>query len=355
MTDINDITKNGFSLEKTKLELFSLRISLIAYFSTYRTMEYNLHAFFPENEENQMDEFYHNNSYVEKCTEAIIHLHHFVELVCKDILRDEHRLLADFTSDRHHIILYKLINDTLSDEENQKLQSIEFQVALERLIELIRNRKIKNHEKLIFIKEAKVWLESLNNLRNRLIHRGIFVLRYPALDSLFGKYALPFIEKVVALAKYSNKESSWKYTNLSCGIDPISEIINTFRQGSYNIGKVAMLKELGRSAYEQPRKIKNWSFLDEERQLRAERIANSETVNVAGVRQCPVCGAASLVIYDEIEVDGENYRDHTYEKAWLYIWQVHCMNCTFEVNHHLENPKEYDLPIDDFWYGQELT
>ena len=95
-------------------------------------------------------------------------------------------------------------------------------------------------------------------------------------------------------------------------------------------------------------------MIGQEYRERAEQIANSETENVADVRTCPVCGVNSLVIYDEIEVEGEDLYEATYDRAWRYTWEVLCMYCTFEVYHHLENPRDYGIDIDDFWFGEEL-
>jgi hypothetical protein len=350
MTTIKDVTKDGFALGDTGLALLSLKLSLKAYFSTYKSMKYSLHVFSPEYEEYGLVEtssdYLHSSSYVENCSEAIVHFHHFVELVCKDILREEHTLLADFTSSRHHIILYKLLSgEQISDEDEQKLQSVAFREALERLNSLVKERKINNSGQWEFFRESYDWLVQLSYLRNRLVHRGVFVLRYPALDKLFGEYALPFVKNVIASDKYSGKDGFWKYTGLKCGIDPIELIIEECQDkgDDYRLGKVAFLKELGRAAYEQPKGIiykakdigsnKYRPFgLDFEHQQRAVRIAKSETSNVSEVRECPVCGIPSLVVYDDIELEGEDF-----------------------VNHHLKNPREYNIPLDDFWYGEELT
>jgi hypothetical protein len=374
MTAIEDISKDGFVLGNSSLALLSLRLSLKAYFSTYRSMKYGLHVFSPDYEKFGLDDAAidqtHSSPYVANCSEAIVHFHHFVELVCKGLLREEHILLADFTSSHHHLILHKILNDEhLSDEDNQRLKSIQFKEALERLIILIKDKKIETDGQWDFIVKGKNWLEHLGSLRNRLVHRGMFVLRYPALDKLFGEFALPFIKNVILTDRYAGMEKFWQYGRLKCEIDPIDEIIREFKNGNdYNLGKVAFMKELARAAYEQPQWIdykakdigsKNYFpfVIDDDRRHRAERIANSEVANVSEVRECPVCGISSLVIYDDIEVEGEYYYDGTFvnEKAWRYTWQALCMCCTFEVNHHLENPKDYGIPIDDFWYGEELA
>lgn len=377
MTDIIEISEDGFLLPDyggkiTSLALLSLRLAIKSFFETYQIMKYSLHVFDKNLLGTELDEreidFQHTSTYIEKSTEAVLHLHHFIELVCKDFLRAENQLLADEPR-TNHVILHKLIKgEPLTDEDTQKLRSIEFNKALDRLCTLIDEQRIDEYSSLRFISKDRKFLAQLNTLRNRLLHRGIYSLRYPALDKLFGEYALPFIQNVIVLPLYSGNEGFWKYIDLYCGIDPIELIIGEFQSSSetYNTGKVAMLKELGRAAFHQPRfahfRVRDIGkkkyrpyFVDNGLIERAERIATTETSNVAEVRICPVCGVKSLVIYDDIEVEGEDPIEGTYEKAWRHTCQVVCMSCTFEVNHHLGNPSDYDLPFDDFWYGEELS
>lgn len=367
MRDINTIANNGFSWtgrrgELTGLALLSLKIALHAFFSTYQSMKYSLHLFDTRSSEDQETiDFNHSFSYCEACAESIVHFQHFVELICKDFLRANHPLLADDASTRP-IILHKLLKDEpVSSADQEGLKSLEFREALERLCALINEARIGS-DQLNFIVQARPWLEKLNVLRNRLWHRGTFILRYPALDELVGEYVLPFVEKVVALPEYSGHQQLWRYGDLTCGIDPIEEIISAFRTGQPDLKKVALLKELGRAAYENPLRVlptTSWSFAElfnREHRRRAERIAAVEIrePSAASVRSCPVCGVESLIVYDDIEAEGYDPAEGTYERAWRYTWQVKCMCCTFEINHHLENPSVYGLPIEDYWHAEEL-
>jgi hypothetical protein len=329
--DVSRIYEDGFTLERdseniTGLALLSLKLALKGYFSTYSTMKYSLHAFdkdFRDKYCEIVDIDKHSSSYVESSTEAILHLHHFAELVFKDILRAEHPLLADDIRNQP-IILHKLIKgESLADGDRLKLKSIDFGEALKRLSSLAKGKRISEHSRYNFISDYEPFFEKLNELRNRLWHRGIYILRYPALDEFFGKYALPFIQNVTSLPDYSGNERFWKYQKLSCDIDPIKLIVKEFCETSdnpYNIGKIAMLKELGRAAYHQPQKIRD----------HGRTIGKKE--------------------YLPYVINAEHIK-----RAWRYTWQVVCMCCSFEVNHHLENPKKYSLNIEDFWFGEELT
>ena len=75
--------------------------------------------------------------------------------------------------------------------------------------------------------KSKQWLEKINSLRNRISHRGAFVLRYNALNELFGKYILPFVIKVTSLPQY-NSIMMWKLNMCNDEIHPIEDIINEY-------------------------------------------------------------------------------------------------------------------------------
>jgi len=276
--------------------------------------------------------------------------------VCKEFLRKDHPLLAVDASSRP-VILHKLLKgEQVDPEDHEGLKSIEFADAFDRLCRLINNGRIGGG-RLDFIVQAKDVLQNVNVLRNRLWHRGVFILRYPALDELIGNFVLPFVETIISLQEYTGLERFWKYRNLHCGIDPFEEIIRHFRRSEYDIGKVAFLKELGRAAYENPIiNDPNLEFFNRQYRQRAERAASAELgePNISDVCRCPVCGVDSLIVYDDVETEGEDPLTGTYIRAFRYTWQVKCVCCTFEINHHLKNPREYGFQIDDYWRGEEL-
>lgn len=358
MMDVNVIKDDGFLLtdrggKLLSLTLLSLRIALKAYFSTYQSMKYRLHLFDSlDNVDEETIDFNHFSPYFELYAETIVHFQHFAELVFKDFLRAEHPLLTvdNVDSKKNLVILHKILRgDSLSTKEERDLKTIGLLDALDRITKLIEEKRIRESH-LVFVREAK-WLEQLNSLRNSVWHRGTFILRYPALDRLVGEYILPFVNQITNLPEYADQEGFWKYPKLKCGIDPIENIIDEFKEGRFDIGKIALLKELGRAAYENP--IKNptsAAFLSRDRR-RAERIARAEQFGVNSVKSCPVCGADTLVVYDETEEDPFS---ETRKGAWQYTYRVKCMFCTFEINHHLKNPSEYGLPIEDYWSAQQM-
>lgn len=363
MSDINKIVKEGFYLNSQSqrlsgLAMLSLKIALKSYFSTYQNMKYFLHIFDSSGVSEEVINESHSKEYCEQSSEAIIHFHHFFELVCKEILRSENPLLAVDASNKHEIFDKLLKGERVTEKDQEGLKSIEFSLTIERLCELIKKRNMGSGS-LDFFVNSKSFLKELNFLRNRLLHRGVYILNYTAFDNLVGKFILPLVKDILDLPQYKNLTHLWKYKSLSCGIDPIDEIESDFNTNKYDITKIAFLKELGRSAYNNQimQATKGiYKFLNDEKIKRFEKMAGTQInePNISHITECPVCGLNTLIVYDDIETDDYDEDTGTYKKAWRYTWQVECISCTFEVNNHLKNPSEYGLSIPDYWDGSEL-
>ncbi|WP_394897805.1 hypothetical protein [Clostridium butyricum] len=363
MSCIKKIVEEGFFLNEQEgrlsgLAMLSLKIALKSYFSTYESMKYFLHYFESEHVSEEIINTIHSEEYCEQSSEAIIHFHHFFELVCKEILRSEDPLLAVDASNKH-VIFHKLLKkEEVTEKEQEGLKSIEFSVTIERLCELIKKRNMGSGS-LDFFVNSKDILKELNILRNRLLHRGVYILRYPAFDNLVGKFLLPLVNDILNLPEYKDLTHLWKYKSLNCGVDPIDEIVSDFKTNKYDITKIAFLKELGRSAYNNQIMLQDKSifkFIDAEKISRFEKMAQTQIneANINSITDCPVCGLNTLIVYDDIEADDYDEETGIYSTAWRYTWQVKCISCTFEVNHHLKNPSEYGFDIPDYWDGEKL-
>lgn len=356
MYNLNDIINNGFLMydqdRKLKsLALLSLHVALKSYFSTYQAMKYDIKRII-DNQSN-MDEHY-NSRYIELYAETIVHFQHFIELVCKDILRSEHELLAT-DAQKDPIVLYQLLKEEPIDNSIlNKVRSIEFSETLKRLCTLINNKSIKDNEKLSFWVENKKLLEELNTLRNRIWHRGSYVLRYNALDCFMGTHILPMIVKIIDYFGFRKLQRYWKYTELACGLDPINLIIKEFATSyyTYDIGKIALIKELGRAAYQNPLPERKFTVKFDINSYESRANAELNNSNIAGVKKCPVCGINALLVYDDVEAD--ECEPGIPENVYTYTWQVHCLCCSYEINYHLKNPKEYGIPLEDYWVGGKL-
>jgi len=363
MRNIDDIVNSGFCLddlgagdEYRGLAFLSLRIALKAYFSTYRCaanmiMEYN---------ELKMCR---NMVYQEACTEAIIHFQHFIELIVKDILTQKHPLLV-IDAARKPMIYYKLLKgEKLEESETSQLNTVEFSESLKRINELADNNIFEAPINDL-IKKYTTVMSKINTLRNRLLHRGRFVLHYEAIDNLYGRFILPLILKITSIPLYANREREWKYRRLECDIDPINEIIDECGKDSIDAKKIAFLKELARAAYENPLHDLKQDMDEADTQCYSEEndeiekkykihsdaelsILNKDTNGKITINKCPVCGLRLIISnYGQgktwlISLGGE--------KITIFMVDAFCKCCSFEIHSNLDNPKKYGYPIEDFW------
>lgn len=338
--DIEDIKKNGgFYINETKprikdIALLSLRLSLKAYFSTYKSVSSYISVLndskTPIHEKNHR----YSNAYIENATEAISHFQHFIELVIKGILRNKHELLT-IDAGKYHTVLFDLLtNKKVSEENINKSKQIEFSEALNRLIELIQTDRISK-ETYGFIKNARHWIDGINYLRNRIAHRGVYIVRIDSLDFLFGKYIFPFIKEISSLEGYANI-GKWGYQNNKLDINPIEKIIEHFNGSSYSMTKVALLKEIGRASYSNPiRKIDYFNHNSTEirqAELISKHIAKEQFI--FEVKICPICGTKSLIKYQVIE-DYPQSEDDDFSNSVAYIYNAKCFCCSFELYHSL--------------------
>jgi hypothetical protein len=357
--NIQEIKDDGFIINQTKpkienLAFLSLKIALKSYFLTYKSEASNIRFLKDEQLSALEKDSHYTVNYIENACEAISHFHHFVELLIKDILRKEHVLLSIDASKKHDLLFDLLFNKNYDDKALENVKQLEFSEALGRLIALIKMDKLDKTKYDFFVK-AEVWLKVLNSLRNRIAHRGIFVIRYKALDFLFGKYAFPFVENILALVEY-NKKANWKYQVNYVNINPINEIIQHFKSESYSIQKVSLLKEIGRASFENPLYL-NTPILEhynKEHRAKAESFANSilKLENIDNVVQCPICGAKSLVLYEDF-YDDRDEDTGIVNEAYCFIYKVKCFCCSFELDNNLEDLDKMKLNIENYWIIKE--
>ncbi|EKO3818314.1 hypothetical protein NTH32_005156 [Vibrio harveyi] len=364
MSDLDNTIQDGFNIETTKdkelgIAFSSLKIALKSYFSTYQCFKGNLTVLSQGNLEQEQIDYHHHDTYCELCTETLIHFQHFFELACKKILKDEHPLLADVALTKP-VVLYKLLNSQqLSEQETNSLRSIEFSEAISRLDDLIKSGQFPNSTSLQFIRDHKNTLTKINALRNRLWHRGVYVLRYPSLDKLICKYVLPLLHSFLNLPAFKGQELLWKYKPLECGVDPLSELIAVYSSEAIDLKKVAFIKEMGRAAYNNPlMKLKMTSqkvlkgfadIYDNKHIQRAIRISETEArQEYASILNCPVCGVKSLVLYTESEMEYDE--EEMLSNGYTYTDRVICECCQLSLHSDFENATQYGLKnIEDFW------
>lgn len=361
MKDFKKVYSNGFNIEKLERNLssfafISLRTALKAYFSTYRSIKDNFIRF-NSLESQDESELMYSTEYVSQYAEAIVHFQHFVELVCKEILRSEHELLV-LNINNEHELLYELLKGDVSSTDFEGINTISFTTTLNRLCKLIKEEKIDSKYKFLTEKKNKDTLSQLNRLRNSIWHQGTFILHYKELDVFIGKYLLPIIIQITNLPDYEKNMGKWKYKSLCTEIDPIIEIAKECSKGNFDFGKVAFLKELGRSAYENP--LSSHRSFAKRITKRAKKIAESEVEDLYPwdqfakdhcINNCPVCGVSSLVTYEDTWEDIDE--DGNYESS-TYSWYIKCYSCSLELDcGGLKNPKEYDYNLPDYWYSYD--
>ncbi|MEW5124569.1 hypothetical protein AB1Y57_19455 [Citrobacter freundii] len=363
MNKLTDISKNGFRVCESReneldIAFISLRLALKAYFSTYRDLKLNLSSLNSNIFNIEDVDKNYSLSYYESCTETIVHFQHFFELACKHILKNEHPLLADVASKKAVVLSKLLKGEMLNEIEDNSLQSIEFSEAISRLLELIKNESINDFKLLNFILSGEEVLRTVNSLRNRIWHRGLFVLRYEALDELVCRFILPLVSEFLSLNVFYGNEINWKYKDLHCNVDPISELSNMNFNTAFELDKVAFLKEMGRAAYNNPlyetvlkrTGRQNFSSLFDNASIqKAEDVANHELQkHHAELKACPVCGVNSLILYPESDCEYNN--DNEVSNVITYIWKITCECCGFSLHNEFKNAKDYVFNnIEDFW------
>lgn len=361
--NLKEVVSDGFCLNEIERKIssfafISLKTALKSYFSTYKNSSPFIKTILDGDSavySKYEKDILYVTDYIEAYAETIIHFQHFFELICKEILRKEHELLV-LNINREHEILYKLLkNEEVTSSDIEGINTSEFTTTYERLCKLIAAGKLDSRYQFLAKEENKNALYKLNHLRNRIWHRGTFVLRYEALDIFIGKYILPIITEIVSLPEYNGFDRSWKYKRIIHGIDPISEITNECSKESYNVGKVAFIKEMGRAAYYNPLQT-TFKFFNDEIIKRALSTANSEVHSNhysqgTSIYKCPVCDVNSLVVYEDSE--GEMEQDGTYSSYWTYSWYIYCHCCSFKISHELKNPNEYGFDLPDYWYFYE--
>jgi hypothetical protein len=336
----NDLKHVGF---------FSLRTAIESYLSTYKAMKNELviEKIYAIKKAN-LDTIRHSHDYCVLCFKTIIHFQHCFELFIKQILEDEHPLLV-VRANTKPVIFHKLLKkDKISEEEYESLFSVEFSDALNTINELIKNKRLD--DSYTFIREHSNILKSLNGFRNRMWHKGMFLLRYHALDEFICRYILPLLSLFLELPIFTGYEKVWKYqTGNELNLDIITELINEFDElkGKSDLSKVALLKEIGRIQYSD-------YYLRNNDEVELRLAIEEGYIN--DIKQCPVCNEKTLLNCNKIDYDFDEIYGHggytLLRIPIAYESHVSCITCAFEVNKFVENLNSYGLRWENFWIGE---
>ena len=102
------------------------------------------------------------------------------------------------------------------------------------------------------------------------------------------------------------------------------------------------MKEFGRAAYQNPLIRTQWTSKYEIKSYESIANAQSNNSNIAEVKNYSICGVNSLLVYNDVEEEGYDHES----------WKVE--NVYKGINYHLKNPKEYGIPLEDYWLGEKL-
>lgn len=334
----------------------SLKTALHAYFETYRV------SF--EESQNPIKisklakpEKFDSNLYKSLYFTTITHFQNFFELILKDFLRKIDELLAVKWNEKFTSSLYRKIKskELCSDVF---CQSIEFSEALKRL-KIIQKENPKDDVikkiEFLLVKENDETLDFLNDLRNRIWHRGLYYLFYPKLDCFICGKILPLVKQVTDLDWYSeNKE--WIYKNLKCGVDPIASLINEIDNPPVNYEKIALLKEMGRAAYHNPiiQIDDNCSILERGAKVNCNyekmKFVNAKVEGACNelllkVYDCPVCGQNTFLKY---ELDDTSFDENDCYPHYIPE-KLKCETCSFEIRSNIEDLSLCGINCKNFW------
>ena len=340
--NLDSLFKDGYYLNDVSdgyvksLAGFSLSNAMRAYFRTSVDLEYlkNAESINQSMSEESKDK-HHSGSYATDASDAITHYHHFLELYLKDILVQEHKLMA-YDASKKPSILYKLVKgEQVSDDEIESLKMIEFGEAIERIAVLLRENKLD--QKYAFLSAYIDVMKRVNTLRNRIAHRGAFILRSQALDELFGVYLIPLAKQILPISDFSTV-LKWNFNLCNNNIDPYGTIVNEYQQCP-NTLNVHLMKLVGNAAYNNvinPDLDNVLHQFNEEKREKAENMARAEEKYLQSERtKCPVCGCQTLVsVKDDYEETDDNDNTISYQQ---FVESVHCHQCGLELRSWLLN------------------
>lgn len=298
-------------------------------------------------DQNVVDALY-PRTYAKDSCDAILKFQMFIELFLKDILMEIDPMLV-YDANRMPTVLYKLIRkESVCDADLEKTKLIECSDAIDRFQELFRNGHVSTQYQFVY--DNVDLLRKLNTLRNRIVHRGAFILRPTAFNELFGAYIIPFLDKLESLDPYKDV-LNWNIFLNNPDIDIYRDLQAEYKLCSPNETKVHLLKKMGAAAYRNEIKNRNLPFLrqyyEERRRIAEKKASVVAQESWCDVDNCPVCGCNTFIIetdtYDEEDEDGNviNYNS--------YVYETKCTNCGFHINSHwIGKIKESGLPLKDY-------
>lgn len=315
----------------------SLMSAIQSYFDTYRTLSYvecsvDFCDLRRKREKWKEWEKQINDTPEYRCDyfTSITHFQHFFEIVIKGILK---------------------IFEKLTEYKN-------FPQAFDKLQEIPREKIHNDVQKEIeFLLEHRKTLCKLNKLRNYAWHQGVAKKNYCSYDFFVGCRIFPLLLKFIDFSKNSPKRQLWFYKKTYVGLDPMDEIYKEFKKQGRNADyeKVALLKEMGRAAYQNPLFLNEYEDCDGKKYHLHRRVVqmtnrdimdeyDAKTKNYkimfpySKLLRCPVCGQKMLVKFmdagDEDVVDGDG---NVFCEMVEVLDKYECQVCSFRINPNIKS------------------
>ena len=352
MNNLDDLIKDGFFVSEVdsgreNIADYSLLGALKAYFSTAEDLDWYLSRKDNNTLKDKEAKELLAGAYARDACNAITQFQHFFELFLKDILLEYNQLLVYDASQKPELLVKLIDNDTILESELEKLHFIECSDAIERIKTLQKIKKLDPEYQ--FINKYLDLFEKLNRLRNRIAHRGAFIINPAALDEIFGRHVIPFINELVGVGGYMHIKT-WIFNLKNKNLNPFDAIVKEYNNSQVDDNKIHLFKLIGAASYRNKIDYELDDVLGIYKEIREKAEKNAKSLAeryMNDVLECPVCGCKSFVREMDMYDEEDEYGNIT--KCESYVYKISCEQCGFHIEHWLLNKlKDFNIPMPDY-------
>lgn len=352
MKKLDDLIKDGFYVSEVKdnrgnIADYSLLGALKSYFSTAEDLDWYLSRKDNNTLKDKEAKELLVGAYARDACNAITQFQHFFELFFKDILLEHNKLLAYDASQKPELLIKLINNENVSDSKLENMHFIECGEAIGRIKALNKAGKLDSPYQ--FITNYFELFEKLNRLRNRIAHRGAFIIKPEALDEIFGRYVIPFVNELKDVSEYKHIES-WTFNLREQKLNPFDAIAKEYQKAQIDENKIHLFKLIGAASYRNKINYEWDDVLGVYKKIREIAEENAKTLaelQMIDPVECPVCGCKSFVR----EMDSFYETDDKGEEkfGYTYVDNISCEQCGFHLDNWLLNKlKDFSIPMPDY-------
>lgn len=352
MKKLDDLIKDGFYVSEVKdnrgnIADYSLLGALKSYFSTAEDLDWYLSRKDNNTLKDKEAKELLVGAYARDACNAITQFQHFFELFLKDILLEHNRLLVYDASQKPELLIKLINNENVSDSKLENMHFIECGEAIGRIKAL--NKAGRLDPKYQFIANYFDLFEKLNTLRNRIAHRGALIINPAALDEIFGRYVIPFVNELVGVRGYMHIKT-WTFNLKNQNLNPFDAIVKEYNNALVNENKIHLFKLIGAASYRNVIDYELDETLGVYKEIREKTEENAKIIagrHMIDPVECPVCGCKSFVremdSFYEIDDKGEEKFGYT------YVDNISCEQCGFHLDNWLLNKlKDFSIQMPDY-------